>query len=346
MESDSDNFESADENLSSDEEPSTIEVKPQSKDVKKEIIEQHVTKAIKTISFEEKTDQEKVAEPPKVEVLKVVTETNLEQPVSKNVEKQTKREIKKPQERKERPTKMKSKLGVKLGTKIDKKVDFHVEQPKQAPEACWEEETGWEPYENTPKYSQKSEELEKNYWSNEDEYMELPKKENFQNVTDKLSAGDRPQSSWGSWGNWGVSSILSTATLGVSTLTNSVSQGITTVLESGIGIPDPEELARIDKIEKEKRKSSRELGEDYEFVEPENHNYDKPSGLSLGLGNFVSGVTHITKLVESTGKIYINFLFSFYSWRLIRDRHQGMTHLAHGEILNSTLHYFIKQCLP
>lgn len=83
-------------------------------------------------------------------------------------------------------------------------------------------------------------------------------------------------SGWGGWGNWGVSSILSTATQ----LTSNVSKGLSTV----IGVPDPEELARINKKEEELLKE----------VAPED-----PSNSSLfGFGNFVSGVT---KIVETTG---------------------------------------------
>ncbi|XP_046395608.1 protein FAM114A2 [Ischnura elegans] len=58
----------------------------------------------------------------------------------------------------------------------------------------------------------------------------------------------------GSLGGWG-SSLLNTATLSVSTLGSQVTQGISTVLETveaGIGAPSPEELARRMKEEKEK----------------------------------------------------------------------------------------------
>lgn len=98
-----------------------------------------------------------------------------------------------------------------------------------------------------------------------------------------------PENTWSGWGNWGVSSLLSTATQ----ITSNVSKGLTNVLESGIGVPDPEELARMNKIEREKL---RETSEEKDQTESPTN-----TSLSFGLGNLVSGVTQITKIVESTG---------------------------------------------
>ncbi|KAJ2941143.1 hypothetical protein O0L34_g10379 [Tuta absoluta] len=87
---------------------------------------------------------------------------------------------------------------------------------------------------------------------------------NLKQMTDKLASMSTgpAASSWG-WG-WGVDSILSTAsaglttaTAGITTLTHQINQGITNVLETGIGAPDPEELARISK-EKEKESEAKE----------------------------------------------------------------------------------------
>ncbi|XP_066245532.1 protein FAM114A2-like isoform X1 [Euwallacea similis] len=47
------------------------------------------------------------------------------------------------------------------------------------------------------------------------------------------------------WNGWSVSSLFSTATQSVSSITNQVSQGLSTVLECSMGIPQPEELAKI-----------------------------------------------------------------------------------------------------
>ncbi|XP_044254629.1 protein FAM114A2 isoform X2 [Tribolium madens] len=131
---------------------------------------------------------------------------------------------------------------------------------------------------------------EENMWDNDDDWEPVneptsqkvePQREINESPQVKVSSGT---SSWGSWGSWDVSSIISTATHGVSTLT----QGISTVLETGIGVPDPEELAKINQAEKEKSK---------ETIREED--IDNNSG--FGLGNLVMGVSQLTKLVETTG---------------------------------------------
>ncbi|XP_050298822.1 protein FAM114A2 [Anthonomus grandis grandis] len=86
------------------------------------------------------------------------------------------------------------------------------------------------------------------------------------------------ESTWGSWGDWGVSSILNTAT----SLTSQVSQGFSTVLENSIGIPQPEELAKMNKE-----------GTQKDTIEEDS--------VGFGLGNLVSGVSQLTKFMESTG---------------------------------------------
>ncbi|CAG9854230.1 unnamed protein product [Phyllotreta striolata] len=115
-------------------------------------------------------------------------------------------------------------------------------------------------------------------WDNDD-WETLEKTETSQKDETK------PETSWSGWGNWGVSSILTTATQGVSTLTNQVSQGFTTVLETGIGIPDPKELAKQDRI----------------IEEHINESEGNRGNLGFGFSNFVSGVSHLTKFVENTG---------------------------------------------
>ncbi|XP_063927885.1 protein FAM114A2 [Zophobas morio] len=133
---------------------------------------------------------------------------------------------------------------------------------------------------------------EENLWDESEDWGHEKEEENMWD-NDEWEAVDEPSSqpeekvpqsntAWGSWGNWGVSSILTTATQSVSSIT----QGITTVLETGIGVPEPEELARINQTEKQKLK---ELSPDTE---------DKSTG--FGLNNLVMGVSHLTKLVETT----------------------------------------------
>lgn len=106
----------------------------------------------------------------------------------------------------------------------------------------------------------------------------------WESLNDEKTQSDDSKQSWGGWGNWGVTSILSTATQGVSTLTSQVSQGLSTVLESGMGVPDPEEMARINRLEQQHLNDN--------AVSAENNN---PS-LGFGLGNLVSGVSQITKI--------------------------------------------------
>lgn len=92
---------------------------------------------------------------------------------------------------------------------------------------------------------------------------------------------------WGGWGTWGVSSLLTTAT----TITKNVSQGLSTVIESGIGVPHPEELARLNKVERDSKAPDASLPSMNEDI----------SNNTFGLGNWVSGVSQITKLMEKTG---------------------------------------------
>ncbi|KAL1509066.1 hypothetical protein ABEB36_003864 [Hypothenemus hampei] len=107
-------------------------------------------------------------------------------------------------------------------------------------------------------------------WENEWEPLEEPEDKSIK----------QNESSWGNWG-WGVSSLLNTA----SSLTNHVSQGLTTVIESSIGIPQPEELAKINK-----ELSKQEPTEDKQ-------KNDNSVG-AFDLSNLVSGVS---KFVETTG---------------------------------------------
>jgi len=115
------------------------------------------------------------------------------------------------------------------------------------------------------------------------------------NINEKKAALDLKDddfnSRWMDWGNWGVSTLLNTATVGVTTITSHVSQGFTTVLESGIGVPKPEELARMHTEEKKKTTE----------LDKKNDKNEATPNIGFGLGNFVSGVSQITKLVETTG---------------------------------------------
>ncbi|CAH1777748.1 unnamed protein product [Owenia fusiformis] len=75
-----------------------------------------------------------------------------------------------------------------------------------------------------------------------------------ENVLDKLSGAANAKEKSGGWGwGWG-GSILSTAATSVSTFTNQLEEGFSTVLEtveSSLGVPDPDEIARIQKAKNE-----------------------------------------------------------------------------------------------
>jgi len=111
-------------------------------------------------------------------------------------------------------------------------------------------------------------------------------------------------SGWGRWGSWRVTSLLSTATGSVSTLTTHVTQGLSTVLETGIGAPDPEELAVLEKQEELKLHEEKKQNEANELSELKCEAGEKSEGKSsslFGFSHLMSGVSSITRLVETTG---------------------------------------------
>lgn len=111
-------------------------------------------------------------------------------------------------------------------------------------------------------------------------------------------------SGWERWGSWGVTSLLSTATESVSTLTTHVTQGLSTVLETGIGAPGPEELAVLEKQEELRLHEEKKQNEANELSELKCEAGEKSEGKSSGLFGFshlMSGVSSITRLVETTG---------------------------------------------
>ncbi|KAL0116548.1 hypothetical protein PUN28_009892 [Cardiocondyla obscurior] len=136
-------------------------------------------------------------------------------------------------------------------------------------------------------------------WEGLGDDIELPDdltEEKLQPVLQRLSLAGKEESkddslgSWGSWGNWGVTSLINTATASVSTLTSHVSQGLT-LLEGTIGAQDPTEPERIEEDADTPTNAAQS-----ENQEQENRTYS-----SFGFGNLISGVSSITKLVESTG---------------------------------------------
>lgn len=148
-------------------------------------------------------------------------------------------------------------------------------QPAPLIQECWEEGDEQNSQENLEKAAKKNESQRKNSKaSNEDDSAEIPEEllsnlkfkdifkphgwesmgdavklpddlsdDKYHPVLDKLSSGSKEQASindsWSSWGSWGMSSLLNTATAGVSTLSTHVSQGLS-ILEETMGIPEPE----------------------------------------------------------------------------------------------------------
>ncbi|OAD57400.1 hypothetical protein WN48_02146 [Eufriesea mexicana] len=112
--------------------------------------------------------------------------------------------------------------------------------------------------------------------------------EKLQPVLKRLSlAGDETDnssSSWG-WANWGMSTLINTATAGVSTLTNHVSQGLT-LLEESMAISDETKCI---------------TNEEENHTVTDDKNEESKEQTSFGFGNLISSVSSITKLVESTG---------------------------------------------
>lgn len=129
-------------------------------------------------------------------------------------------------------------------------------------------------------------------WEGLEDDLKLPEElsegmaeEKLQPILKTLSdqEGENSSAGWG-WGNWGVTSLINTATVGVSTLTSHVSHGLT-LLEESMGLPD-------ESVANEEGEEDKATSDDTEQPKEQS---------SFGLGNFISGVSSITKLVESTG---------------------------------------------
>lgn len=190
--------------------------------------------------------------------------------------------------------------GKDFGIKSDKSMGSSntLESSKLSVKKPEEDEKGWDDFDN---------------WGDEADNTVINNKnnseaqtQNIKSVADRLSASGTESKSkgWG-WGGWGVDSLLNTATAGISSITNHVSQSISTVLETSIGAPDPEELARKNKLESEILKDATKDKTVDEAVADELTNSKDNDLLSRStddgafqLGSLLSGVT---KFVETTG---------------------------------------------
>lgn len=99
---------------------------------------------------------------------------------------------------------------------------------------------------------------------------------------------ETPSSAWSPWS--GMVSLLSTASTGVASLTSHVSS----VIESNIGIPDPEKFAQQQHLEKSEIPTSTSQ----QSIENKQQQNDEKL---LNLGSFVSNVTSISNRVISGG---------------------------------------------
>lgn len=212
----------------------------------------------------------------------------------------------------------------KLGEKTGKQEASKPQTPPQI-EQCWEFES-WEDYdkEEKSKSEKPTKKPDTDGWGSDDDWEEPvtsaadpspkkpdppvqqePRKSHQSNddvdvskVLDKLALGGSEQRNqggggWG-WKPWGgISSFISTATESVATLTSHVSQGLSTVIESGMGVPDPSEMARQDAVE-EKKKREAAPSQDASPTNPE-------KASNSGLGSFVSGVSQMSSKVITGG---------------------------------------------
>uniref|UniRef100_A0A0K8TRS9 Protein FAM114A2 n=1 Tax=Tabanus bromius TaxID=304241 RepID=A0A0K8TRS9_TABBR len=117
-----------------------------------------------------------------------------------------------------------------------------------------------------------------------EEHVETPAPQKHETAS---AATAKSTSSWG-WG--GVVSLLSSATEGVTS-------ALSSVIESGMGVPEPEEMAKLQKELEEKRKQSIATGEET----PESRDKTPEDKVLHGLGHIVSGVTSIGNKVITGG---------------------------------------------
>lgn len=161
----------------------------------------------------------------------------------------------------------------------DDELDWGSEAAKEA-DTLKSEDNGWNDFDtewDSQSQSQtivnnsdtlKQSSTQENLWQDDGEWEPL----------EKPPTSQVKESNWGGWGGWGVTSLLTTATQSVTTLTSQVSH----VLESSIGIPQPEELAKINTQQEQVKTETDSQPED-----------SSPLG-TFGLGSLV-------KFVESTG---------------------------------------------
>ncbi|KAH1019538.1 hypothetical protein HUJ04_009342 [Dendroctonus ponderosae] len=169
------------------------------------------------------------------------------------------------------------------GSEAAKEQPLKLNESVQSTPESKNQDSGWDDFdvdwESEPSLSNQSKpatvsSTEKSYSNAEDdgwESVEAPK--------DTSNEKQDSDASWNLFGRWGISSMLNSASAGVSTIRTNLS----TALEGSIGIPADEDLAKAKVLETSNQAAS-------EYCE-------EPSS-GFGFSNLVSGVT---KFVESTG---------------------------------------------
>uniref|UniRef100_A0A2A4IXA3 Protein FAM114A2 n=1 Tax=Heliothis virescens TaxID=7102 RepID=A0A2A4IXA3_HELVI len=175
------------------------------------------------------------------------------------------------------------------------------EQPSKAAESGKSQDTGWDDFDDWGQDDAAADTQKAAPQKSQPQPKQASQPEpNIQEVTDRLAAASTGGSGWG-WG-WSVDSLLSTATAGITNITSQVSQGISTVLESGIGAPDPEELARINRSSKDSETKVSKPDNEHTPSERRPEVGSEDAGANAGdafqFGSLFSGVT---KFVETTG---------------------------------------------
>lgn len=118
------------------------------------------------------------------------------------------------------------------------------------------------------------------------------------NPLDKLVEPVAPASSGWGWSKpWGgvVTNLLSTASDGVASITSHV----TSAIESGMGVPGPEEMARIRRAEERQKSDATPAAT--ETTQPSDSGAGGEDGTAQLFGQLVSGVTHIGSRVITGG---------------------------------------------
>ncbi|CAH2230577.1 protein FAM114A2 [Pararge aegeria] len=186
--------------------------------------------------------------------------------------------------------------------------DFDIEEESEPTDIPQKEEIKTAPTEKAQASIAQKIDSQKSGWDDFDDWGEekdintkdpqLIPKSQVQNVKEIPDPQEVTKSDGWGWG-WG-NSLLSTATAGISNLTTQVSQGISTVLETGIGAPDPEELARISAQNnaKENNADSERRNSTETKAEPNEANQSNANEGAFPFGSLLSGVT---KFVETTG---------------------------------------------